>query len=108
MSTPLDFDRHPHGCEIVVPIVLKIPIYIEPIVIEKTPACHGHIQPAKVSFESKALASEPAAALNDDIQAVTSSNVNVRSRFSWTQPWKSLLFGSSGILLAALSAIYLR
>lgn len=28
-----------HACEVCVPIVLKTPIYIEPIVIEKEPKC---------------------------------------------------------------------
>lgn len=107
MNTPLDFDRYPHGCEVVVPIVLKIPIYIEPIVIEKAAACYGQKQPDKVNFEFKASASEPAT-LKDDIQAVNSANVNILSRFGWTRPWKSLLFGSFGILLATLSATYLR
>lgn len=106
MSTPLDFDRYPHGCEVVIPIVLKIPIYIEPIVIEKAMACHGQKHPDKVSLEFKTSASEPAA-LKDDIQVATSSNANVLSRFRWPRPWKGLLFGS-GILLAMLSATYLR
>lgn len=28
-----------HACEVCVPIVLKTPIYVEPIVVEKKPIC---------------------------------------------------------------------
>ena len=28
-----------HACEVCVPIILKAPIYVSPIVIEKEPAC---------------------------------------------------------------------
>ena len=28
-----------HACEVCIPIVLKTPIYIEPVVIEKEPKC---------------------------------------------------------------------
>jgi len=28
-----------HACEVCVPIVLKVPIYVAPIVIEKEPKC---------------------------------------------------------------------
>jgi hypothetical protein len=38
MNTP--GDCHPEGCEIVIPIVLKLLIYVEPIVLETPTECH--------------------------------------------------------------------
>ena len=92
MSTPRDFDRYPHGCEIVIPIILKIPIYLEPIVIEKNEVCQRQHQPEKAEFETKAAAAEPAA-LADKQQAV----VNAVGRFSFTRPWKRLTQAIAGV-----------
>jgi hypothetical protein len=39
MNTNADSNYCSNECEIVIPIVLKIPIYIEPIVIEIAPTC---------------------------------------------------------------------
>lgn len=39
------YDRYyKHACEVCVPIKLKVPIYVAPIVIEKKPLCvnNGH------------------------------------------------------------------
>ncbi|MEB3180991.1 MAG: hypothetical protein VKL59_18450 [Nostocaceae cyanobacterium] len=33
-------ESHPQGCEIVVPIILKLYIYLEPVVIEMPPECN--------------------------------------------------------------------
>ena len=35
-----NFDRYPHGCEVVIPIVLRIHIYVEPVVIERAARCY--------------------------------------------------------------------
>ena len=40
MMTPLQSDHHPHGCEITLPIVLKLRIYLEPEIVEASPAHH--------------------------------------------------------------------
>ena len=40
MMTPLKSNHHPYGCEITLPIVLKLRIYLEPEIVEASPACH--------------------------------------------------------------------
>ena len=45
MATYSDYDHYPEGCEIVVPITLKVPICLETVVIGKKPVCiekNGH------------------------------------------------------------------
>ncbi len=39
MKTNFDLDRLAKGCEIVIPIVVKIPFYIEPVVLEQPLNC---------------------------------------------------------------------
>lgn len=39
MTIYLDPDSHPYECEIVIPILLKVVIYIEPEVLEMPPSC---------------------------------------------------------------------
>ncbi|MDV3351124.1 hypothetical protein D0962_12045 [Leptolyngbyaceae cyanobacterium CCMR0082] len=75
MGTPLDFDRYPHGCEIVIPVVLKIPIYIEPVVIERTAVCYGNSHSEVASLKSQLSEAGPVA-LAHDAQAVVSPVAN--------------------------------
>ena len=75
MSTPLDFDRYPHGCEIIIPVVLKIPIYIEPVVIERTAVCYGNSQSEVTSLKNQLSEAGPVA-LAHDAQAVVNTVAN--------------------------------
>lgn len=92
MSTLSDFDRYSHGCEIVIPIVLKIPIYIEPIVIERTAICHRESQSEVASLKSQLSEAGPAV-LTHDVQTVANVDMNVLSNFSVTHSWQ--LFAQS-------------
>lgn len=64
MGTSLDFDRYPHGCEVVIPIILKIPIYIEPVVIERTAVCHGNAQSEVAGLKKQLSEAGPVALTN--------------------------------------------
>ncbi len=87
MSTPLDFDRYPHGCEIVIPIILKIPIYIEPIIIERTAICHGE-SPSEIANLKNQLSEAKPPVLANSVQAVANSDVNILGDFSFARPQK--------------------
>ncbi len=90
MNTPPDIKYH--ECEIVISIVLKIPIYIEPIVIEKNGVCHGHPQKPEV----KSLEVEPVT-LTDGGQSVADSDVTVGSVYSFTRLWEKLSQSTAGL-----------
>ena len=51
-------DRYPNGCEIVVPLILTVPLYIEPVVVETASVCADQAQ-ATVDSESKPIRSKP-------------------------------------------------
>ena len=102
MDTLYTPDRHPDGCEIVVPIILKVPLYIEPVVIEKPPVCAGQKQ-AIVDSESELVDSEPEPILPQPIPvkpfdgepAIFKSDFNFAA-ISLTQVWR--LFSTAGRL----------
>ena len=87
MNTPLEFERYPHGCEIIIPVVLKIPIYIEPIVIERTAICHRDSHSEVANLKNQLSEAGPVA-MAGAIQTVDNSDMNVLSDFSFAQPWK--------------------
>ena len=62
MNISPDFDRYPHGCEVVIPIVLKIPIYIEPVVIERAARCYD-AQSEIAGLRNQLSAAEPVASV---------------------------------------------
>ncbi|MBT9317093.1 hypothetical protein [Leptothoe spongobia] len=64
MDISHDFERYPHGCEIVIPIVLKIPIYIEPVVIERTAVCHGNSHSEVAGLKNQLSEAGPVAMTN--------------------------------------------
>jgi hypothetical protein len=90
MTTPIIRDRSSPHCEIVISIVLKIPIYIEPIVLE-APADACLPSPATISNSSE-----------DAFQSVTLSPAPVQAKEpAKTLPLKTLWF----LLLASISAV---
>ena len=91
MSTSPDIKYH--ECEIVISIVLKIPIYIEPIVIEKNGVCHEHSQQKP---DIKPLEVEPVT-LTDGRQTVADSDVTVGSVYSLTRLWAKLSQSTAGL-----------
>ncbi|ESA35039.1 hypothetical protein N836_13770 [Leptolyngbya sp. Heron Island J] len=104
MSAPLDFDRYPHGCEIVIPIVLKIPIYIEPIVIERTAICHRDPQSEVASLKSQLSETEPVM-LAKDVQTVANLNMNVLHDFSFAHSWQLFVQSVVAVLRSFMHAI---
>lgn len=47
MTTDLNPDSHPYNCEIVIPISLNVPIYLEPEVLVMPPSCNLQEMEAK-------------------------------------------------------------
>ncbi len=104
MNTPLDFDRYPHGCEIVIPIVLKVPTYIEPIVIERTAICHRDSQSEVASLKSQLSEAGPVV-LAKDVQTVANSDVNVLSDFSFAHSWQLFIQSIAAVWCSFIHAI---
>ena len=75
MDISHDFERYPHGCEIVIPIILKIPIYIEPVVIERTAVCHGNSWSEVAGLKDQLSETGPVAMTNG-VQTVTNLNMD--------------------------------
>ncbi|MEM7795270.1 MAG: hypothetical protein AAF579_12585, partial [Cyanobacteria bacterium P01_C01_bin.118] len=90
MTTYPDFEGQP--CEVVVPIVLRVPIYIEPVVIERTAVCYGNSHsevvglkqqlsdagPVTVPNGTPAQGTQPVAHLNIDGSNLEAVNQVVR------------------------------
>lgn len=87
MSNSFDFANNDHRCEVVIPIILKIPIYIEPIVIEKkATCCEQKADYKKMSVQSKA---EPVP-LQHGIQQTQAATVPDTHRLNHGLLWKKL------------------
>ena len=91
MSTPPDIKYH--ECEIVISIVLKIPIYIEPVVIEKNGVCHERPQQKP---NIKLLEAEPVL-LTDAGRTDADSDMTVGSVYSFTRLWERLSQSTAGL-----------
>lgn len=90
MTTPIIRDRPSPHCEIVISIVLKIPIYIEPVVLEA---------PSDDCSPSQATTPNPS---EDTFQLVTLAPAPVQAKEpAKTLPPKTLWF----LLLASISAV---
>ena len=95
MSTYPNFEGHQQACEVVIPIVLKVPIYIEPVVIERTAVCYGDSHSEVVGLKQQlseagpvavpngvpAEGAQPVAHLNMDGSNVDAVNRAVRESF---------------------------
>ncbi|NJP09235.1 MAG: hypothetical protein HC866_06890 [Leptolyngbyaceae cyanobacterium RU_5_1] len=94
MTTDLLRDRTPYSCEIVIPIVVKILVYIEPVVLEVPPTCDLPSQEVASLPESTTVPSAP--------EPQASANV-----LSIKALWLVLLASASAVLVYVLTNLSL-
>ena len=110
MHTTSEGTHQIHGCEIVIPIVLKVTLYIEPVVIEQPPVCYKqtptNTHPESHASQSKAqnnidpvpvLAKtevqpkpESVAPMASSVESGTSSELRSPEGISFTWLWRLL------------------
>ena len=101
MDTLRTPDRHPNGCEIIVPVILKVPLCIEPVVIESSPGGAGQEQAIAYS-EPESVHPEPESVhpkltpvkAFDDVPTVFKPDFNNFAALNLTQTWR--LFSTVG------------